>query len=734
MPVATKLLIAQVGSGYASGSGCATPFIISAVDNTNALDTSYTSNVFSYDKVCTVTVNSGSFTQTGPTVVRFAGGQATFYRHALVGAAGNATLAFATSGLTGITSGTVAVGAQTGTFDQTAELPRSVPSAAYPSPVVDYSTVSDLAALATALSACAAIMDGVHRRIKLSNGIDVTGNALLPARTAGSTGIIIVEATTVPTAIGVRATAGSFTTQPIVRTATTTPAFRTVSTDGSTPPSSNYRLVGLNLTCTNTAAGTAIVSLGADSVGGQTAVAGIPTGLTVDRCFLHGDGSTLVSKGLALHCITGVCVDSTIKDIITQGAESQGILTQNGPGPYLVQNNDVESATENWLFASGPDIVGVVPSDITVRLNKFTKPTSWGPHLYEVKNIIDTKNCARVLFDSNIFENNWGDQQDGIAINIKSNDQFGTRPDSGSSDITFKNNTVRNSGGFLGLNGAPEGLCVNLSRVSVHDNAWYNYNTATFYTSGGATARIAGGYSFDLAVEHNTFALGSGSAGGTLNLNDDVSRSLRSVWRNNVCSAQTGNNFGVFGSTGTGTVQINICLPSGVFAGNLMGGCTVGDASYPAGNHSLPNYNDVGMLDPIAAEATWDTADPVAIIPRLALGPSSSYLTYATDGTAPGIASAALVTALTGVWLGVYGAVILPAASGTSAALTLTLPVPSAKYSQQDQQQTRRQIEQAFAKLASRQAAPPVTGAKAGNVALTNLLTAIGAFVKDATS
>ena len=134
----------------------------------------------------------------------------------------------------------------------------------------------------------------------------------------------------------------------------------------------------------------------------------LPHDIIVDRCYLHGDPVLGGRRGVALNGKSLAVIDSYLADFKEVGADSQAVLGVNGPGPFKIVNNHLESAGENVMFGGGaPAIHDLVPSDIEIRHNYFFKPTSWRGVWAAVKNLFELKNARRVLVEGNIFENNW---------------------------------------------------------------------------------------------------------------------------------------------------------------------------------------------------------------------------------------------------------------------------------------------------------------------------------------
>ena len=177
----------------------------------------------------------------------------------------------------------------------------------------------------------------------------------------------------------------------------------------------------------------------------------IPHHIIFDRCYLHGDSQSGTRRGIAMNSAYTAVVDSYLSNFKSIGQDSQAIAGWDGPGPYRIANNYLEGAGENLMFGGGdPAIYGMVPSDIEIVGNHFSKPLSWkhdNPGYagvpWTVKNLLELKNARRVLIDGNLFERNWPQSQNGFAILFTVRNQDGSAPWSVVEDVTFSNNVVR---------------------------------------------------------------------------------------------------------------------------------------------------------------------------------------------------------------------------------------------------------------------------------------------------
>src|SRR5439155_5973893 len=161
----------------------------------------------------------------------------------------------------------------------------------------------------------------------------------------------------------------------------------------------HYRLVGLEIAAgADTSAG--LLRLG-DS--GETVLANQAHHIIVDRNYIHGDGVHNVRRGIAFDLANGAIVDSYLSDFVDSAANAQAIVTTNAPGPLGVYNTYLEAAGQNIVLGGAdPSIPNLIPSDIHIEGNYFSKPVAWLAQPW-VTNVIDLQNAQRVLFEHNVL-------------------------------------------------------------------------------------------------------------------------------------------------------------------------------------------------------------------------------------------------------------------------------------------------------------------------------------------
>ncbi|HWP43177.1 MAG TPA: PKD domain-containing protein, partial [Blastocatellia bacterium] len=316
--------------------------------------------------------------------------------------------------------------------------------------------------------------------------------------------------------------------------------------------------------------------------------------IIIDRCYIHGHENADVARGIALNSARTAVIDSHISECHGRGFDTQAIAGWNGPGPYKIVNNRLEAAGENVMFGGAdPKIPGLVPSDIEVRRNHFYKPLTWNPldasyagmH-WTVKNIFELKNASRVLIDGNLFENNWADGQNGMAILFTPRNQDGTAEWSVVSDVTFTNNIVLNSAGGVLISGYDYiWPSQQTRRVLIKNNLFdgigapgLGFNGRLFHVSD----RVA-----DLQIDHNT-AMHTGNV-----VTASGRASTGFVYTNNLSKH---NSYGVIGDgKGSGNSTLNYYFPGFVFAKNVLTGGP--GWIYPAGNYFPASLYDVAFVD-----------------------------------------------------------------------------------------------------------------------------------------
>jgi hypothetical protein len=427
--------------------------------------------------------------------------------------------------------------------------------------------------------------------ITLEAGATFTGNFTLPNKSgSGQSEWIVVRSSTADSNLpppGTRITPSYSNVLPKIVSPNSEPAIKAAS------GAHHYRLIGLEI---GHKAGSRIYDI-VDFDGGQTSLSQVPHDLVVDRCYIHGNPSDTSRRGVALNSASTAVIDSYISECHESGADSQAIAGWNGPGPFKIVNNYLEGAGENFILGGADSpIQNMVPSDVEFRHNNVAKPLKWkmGHPSYagirwSVKNLFELKNAQRVLIESNVFEYNWAESQNGFAILFTPRNQSGQSPWSVVQDVTFVNNALRRSGSGFNIAGPDNeaGVSQPSRRILIRNNMIEDIDGKA-WGGDGKLFQIIGGAEY-VTIDHNTgFATGN-----ILTTESAQGLNVALVFTNNIVAH---NAYGVIGTdTEIGLSTLARWWKSYVFKKNVIVG---GQASnYPPDNYFINSFSDVGFVD-----------------------------------------------------------------------------------------------------------------------------------------
>lgn len=347
--------------------------------------------------------------------------------------------------------------------------------------------------------------------------------------------------------------------------------------------------------------------------GSETKSADFPHHIILDRCYIHGDPATGGKRGVMFSGNSLAVIDSYLSDWKGVGHDTQAIAGWTGNGPWAVINNYLEAAGENMMVGGAdPAIVGLVPSDIEVRNNTFSKPLEWNPFnpaydgsAWSIKNLFELKNARRVLIADNLFQHNWVAAQSGRAILFTVKDQDGFATWSTIEDVTFVRNTIRRSTSGITISGDDGGYpSAGGRRFLIKDNvlveiggAEWGEGKAPSYVDSILFA-LTGGVD-DLTIDHNT-AIHTGSI-----IIADGAPYARFICTNNIVQH---NSYGIKGSGyGVGNATLAQFFPSAVVRRNVMVGANA--TAYPADNYYPKSLAEVGFIN-VKEDLRLDAASP----------------------------------------------------------------------------------------------------------------------------
>jgi hypothetical protein len=390
-----------------------------------------------------------------------------------------------------------------------------------------------------------------------------------------------------------------------------------------------YRIMGVEITADPSIVNlTSLIELGEGGGLLQRSLSDVPSDLVLDRVYVHGLDGTNLQRCIALNSARTAIVNSWITDCHGISWDSQAIAGWNGPGPYLIENNQLEGSGENIMFGGADAVIsGLSPSDITIRRNHIRKPPEWKGR-WLIKNLLELKHAKRVLVEANVFENNWANGQDGVAIVLKSTNQGGTNPWAQTADVTFRYNVIRNSPQGINIAAMPDVytasmVAVPATRFRFEHNLLENIGTFNGSTNGNML--ILTNYLSDVTFSHNT-------------MNFNYSEGLLA----------TMESLPILGSARNIVLNDNV-VTKGRYYQLMHSGIRVGTTSMNAfaGSSWAFNRNVVIGVDP--DYVSWhpqssfypttmaDAGFTVGSNGDYRLSPSSPYKGRATDGTDPGV-------------------------------------------------------------------------------------------------
>lgn len=317
----------------------------------------------------------------------------------------------------------------------------------------------------------------------------------------------------------------------------------------------------------------------------QDSLEKVPSDIVLDRIYLYGHPERGQKRGVALNSGRTAIINSHISGIRATGQDSQAIGGWNGPGPYRIENNYLEAASENFLLGGGdPRIEGLVTEDVVFRRNHLAKPVGWkNAGRWVVKNLFQLKNARKVLVEENLMEYTWRDGQVGYAIVLSPRNQDGRAPWTTVQDVTIRRNVIRHAGGGMQIIGQDSNHPSGPTKgIRVEDNLFYDID-AKQWGGTGAFLLIGDGPT-DVVIERNTVSQSGNIVMAYGGKKGQPARAEGFVFRGN---AIRHNNYGVHGADrAPGRDSLDGFFPGAVFTGNVIAG---GRASlYPDGNRFVP--------------------------------------------------------------------------------------------------------------------------------------------------
>jgi len=400
----------------------------------------------------------------------------------------------------------------------------------------------------------------------------------------------------------------------------------------------HYRFIGIEFATGLSNYNYHVIDISPPVNGVPFSAATMPHDIIIDRCLIHGNdpltttfpgGPALLNGSVRFDVANGAVVDSKLYNMWGVGIETQALTCGGGPGPRLIQNNEISGGTEDFMCGGGLlPYSDRIPTDITVVHNYFNHPAAWQtstPIIPFVKNLLELKVGKRVRITDNVFENSWdrGGGQSGFAITLTprpfQDSNYGAVPAILSinevSDVLLANNVVRKVAGFVGTGLmdsdciANSLTCVQSARHLISDNM-ADYDTAYFPTAYGG---ISASKMQDWSVKRNTL-LGHNTGGGMAppalygNRNVcDGTFGMNFEWSNNInlngtkgdCQYDPAN---ILVASWLGSVSANSNLVA-----NVTGGALSAWSAFGRGSQIAPTEADIKLN---ADELTLQSSSP----------------------------------------------------------------------------------------------------------------------------
>ena len=440
--------------------------------------------------------------------------------------------------------------------------------------------------------------------ILLARGATFVGNFVLPARVGGDDRVITIrtagdEGFPAP---GDRINPAPSEALAKVRSPNGAPALATA------PGARGWRIELLEFPA-NRDPSNNIIALG-DASTAQRSLDQVPSDLTLDRLYIHGDPERGQRRGIALNSAKTTITGCYISEIKSIGSDSQAIGGWNGPGGYLIENNYLEGAGENIMFGGGdPAILELTPTDIQIRNNVMSKPIAWrdpaGP-VWQVKNIFELKNARKVVVERNVLERSWQQAQSGYAVLFTVRNQDGGCAWCQVEDVQFRGNLVRDVAAGVQILGIDNNYpSRQTNRIVIRDNVFDGIDRERW--GGDGFFLMLSDSPRDIIVDHNTVV--QGSSGGFVKIAHGVAPGV--TLTNNVALH---GDYGIIGSDhGVGNDSIAAYLPGATVTRNVLAGGK--PSAYPPGN-LFPEINEFrsqftafGTRDyHLSAESVWRRA------------------------------------------------------------------------------------------------------------------------------
>lgn len=347
----------------------------------------------------------------------------------------------------------------------------------------------------------------------------------------------------------------------------------------------HFRFIGIEFVPNNADYIYNLVDLGSE----VNKIGDVPHHFEFDRCYFHPSPNGKTRRGLAMNSANTTVKNSYFAGFAFPSEETQAICGWSGTKNIQIINNYLEGGAENVLFGGAdPVSADLIPQDIEVSKNFFTKPESWkGKNT--IKCLFELKNAKRVQFVGNYLENNWLE----AAFRITVRNQDGKAPFSTIEDVIIQDNIINGAGDGINILGKDDTHPSQvIKRLTITNNLFLNIGAPKF-EGAGYFIQVSDGE--DILIANNTVL----NQGRITNFHGTMPRNF--LFRDNIVGH---GNYGILGHE-----NIKSSVGQKMFQNNIIvNNKNVGndDTSYPAGNFWTPNYQSIGFIN--AAENDYRLA------------------------------------------------------------------------------------------------------------------------------
>ena len=302
----------------------------------------------------------------------------------------------------------------------------------------------------------------------------------------------------------------------------------------------------------------------------QTDVTENPSKIILEHCVINPPDDVSVVHGVLNDGYKVSIISSWLGNIRTLwGQDSQAVVSYDGRGAHVYNNNFFEAASENMMYGGVvPKIDGLTSSNIEIRRCHFFKRPSWrvfegDTHPLNVKNLFETKNARRIYMEGSVLENHWDAGRSQLfALVFKSSPSPGSVgefvPWAISEDIVLENNKVSHIYG--GVTTAVDNYYLDRfhglkpNNIILKNNLFDDLSGRYGRPGEGDDARFLQPNSVeDLRVDHNT-VIDRDSTSGT-GIVFVTNNNFRLTVKNSIFGI---GRYGIFGSSvGSGILALN---------------------------------------------------------------------------------------------------------------------------------------------------------------------------------